>query len=71
MRPLGILTVLDRNNKWILAKLAHISPDTQLQKAGYCEEIDSEYVRCGTASIFFTKHFLNLKRIYTQTWKLA
>lgn len=36
----------------ISAKPVHIDPDTQILKAGYCEKIDSEYVRCGTASIF-------------------
>lgn len=36
----------------ISAKPVHIDPDTQIQKAGYCEKTDSEYVRCGTASIF-------------------
>lgn len=44
--------LLDEIRERISAKPAHISPDTQLQKAGYCEKIDSEYVRCGTASIF-------------------
>ena len=36
----------------ISAKPVHIDPDTQIRKVGYCEKIDSEYVRCGTASIF-------------------
>lgn len=35
----------------------------QLPKPGYCEKIDSEYVRCGTAGIFmFTEP---LKGVYT------
>ncbi len=38
--------------KRIGAAPMHIDPDTQIPKHGYCEKIDSEYVRCGTASIF-------------------
>lgn len=30
----------------------HIDPDTDIPKPGYCEKVDSEYIRCGTASIF-------------------
>ena len=36
----------------IAAKPIHIDPEAELPKHGYCEKIDSEYVRCGTASIF-------------------
>lgn len=36
----------------IYAKPVHINPDTQIKKVGYCEKTDSEYVRCGTTSIF-------------------
>ncbi|MCI8510948.1 MAG: IS630 family transposase [Lachnospiraceae bacterium] len=36
----------------IQAKSSHISPDTQLPQPGCCERIDSEYSRCGAASIF-------------------
>lgn len=40
------------NREQISVKSVHISPDAQLQKSEYFEKIDSEYVRCGTASIF-------------------
>ena len=31
----------------ISAKTIHTDPDTELPKPGYCEKVDSEYVRCG------------------------
>lgn len=46
------LQLLGEIRERISEKPAQISPDTQLQKSGHCEKIDSEYVRCGTASIF-------------------
>ena len=36
----------------ITAKAMSLDPNTQLPIHGYCEKIDSEYVRLGTASIF-------------------
>lgn len=36
----------------IQARPVHTHPDLSLPQPGYCEKIDSEYVRCGTASIF-------------------
>lgn len=36
----------------IQARPIHPHPDTPLPQPGYCEKIDSEYVRCGTAGIF-------------------
>ena len=36
----------------ISASPLRLDPDTRLPKPGYCEKIDSEYIRCGTASIF-------------------
>lgn len=36
----------------IQAKPIHTNPDTQLPQPNYCRKNDSEYVRCGTASIF-------------------
>ena len=36
----------------IAAKPIHYDPDSEIPKPGYCEKIDSEYIRCGTASIF-------------------
>ncbi len=44
--------LLDEVRERISAKSVHTEPDTQIQKVGYSEKIDSEYVRCGTASIF-------------------
>lgn len=34
------------------AKPMRVDPETELLVPGYCERIDDEYVRCGTASIF-------------------
>lgn len=36
----------------INAKPIHLDPETELPQHGYCEKIDYEYKRCGTASIF-------------------
>lgn len=46
------LQLLGEIRERILAKPLHLDADTQLPKPGYCQKIDSEYVRCGTASIF-------------------
>jgi len=46
------LQFLDEIRRYISSKTTHIDPDTQLPKKGYCEKINSEYIRCGTASIF-------------------
>lgn len=44
--------LLDEIRNRISAKPLHIDADTGLPKPGRTEKIDSEYVRCGTASIF-------------------
>lgn len=36
----------------ITAKPLHTDPETEIPGAGYCQKIDYEYKRCGTASIF-------------------
>ena len=36
----------------ILSKPLRLDPDTEITKHGEVEKIDSEYIRCGTASIF-------------------
>ena len=46
------IQLLDEIRERIQAKPIHTDPDTQLPQPGYCEKIDSGYVRCGTASIF-------------------
>ncbi len=46
------LRLLDEIRERISSEPARIDPDTQLPKNGYCEKIESEYVRCGTAGIF-------------------
>lgn len=46
------LQLLGEIREWISAVPIHMDPDTQLPKPRYCEKIDSEYIRCGTASIF-------------------
>ena len=46
------LQLLGETRERIAASPLHLDPDTQLPKPGYCEKIDSEYIRCGTASIF-------------------
>jgi transposase len=44
--------LLDEIRERVSAKPLHIDPDTGLARPGAVEKIDSEYVRCGTASIF-------------------
>jgi transposase len=44
--------LLDEIRQRISAKALRMSPDTNLPLPGTVEKIDSEYVRCGTASIF-------------------
>jgi hypothetical protein len=44
--------LLDEIRDRINAKPIRIDPDTVLPKPGEVEKIDSEYIRCGTASIF-------------------
>ena len=44
--------LLDEIRERVSAKPLRIDPDTGLPKPGTVEKIDSEYVRCGTASIF-------------------
>ncbi len=44
------LQLLGEIRERISSRPAHIGPDTQLPRSGYCEKIDSGYVRCGTAS---------------------
>lgn len=44
--------LLDEIRERVAAKPLCINPDTGLPKHGRLEKIDSEYVRCGTASIF-------------------
>ena len=46
------IQLLDEIRERILAKPLRTDPETELPKPGVCEKIDSEYVRCGTASIF-------------------
>lgn len=46
------LQLLGEIRERISAAPMHTDPDTHLPKPGYCEKIDSEYVRCGTAGIF-------------------
>lgn len=46
------IQLLDEIRERIQAKPLHINPGTELPAPGYCTKIDSEYVRCGTASIF-------------------
>lgn len=46
------LQLLGEVRERISAAPLHMDPDTQLPKPGYCEKIDSEYARYGTASIF-------------------
>lgn len=59
------LQLLDEIRERISAKPARIDPDTQIQRCGYCEKIDSEYVRCGTASIFmFTEPLGGWRHVY-------
>ena len=57
--------LLDEIRERISAKPARIDPDTQIQRSGYCEKIDSEYARCGTASIFmFTEPLGGWRHVY-------
>lgn len=59
------LQLLDEIRERISAKPARIDPETQIQRSGYCEKIDSEYVRCGTASIFmFTEPLGGWRHVY-------
>lgn len=59
------LQLLDEIRERISAKPARIDPDTQIPMGGYCEKIDSEYVRCGTASIFmFTEPLGGWRHVY-------
>ena len=44
--------LLDEIRERVSAKPLRIAPDTALEIQGTVEKIDSEYVRCGTASIF-------------------
>ena len=44
--------LLDEIRERVSAKPMSIDPDTGIKKHGKVEKIDSEYVRCGTASIF-------------------
>lgn len=44
--------LLDEIRERISAKPLQTDPDTGLPKPGKIEQIDSEYIRCGTASIF-------------------
>jgi len=46
------IQLLDEIRDRILAKPLRLDPDTGLPKPGEIEKLDSEYVRCGTASIF-------------------
>jgi hypothetical protein len=46
------LQLLGEVRERISAQPLHLDADTQLPSPGYCQKIDSEYVRCGTASIF-------------------
>ena len=46
------IQLLDEIRNRVSAKPLHMDPDTGLPKPGAVEKIDSEYVRCGTASIF-------------------
>ena len=46
------IQLLDEIREGILSKPLRINPDTGLPKPGEVEKIDSEYIRCGTASIF-------------------
>lgn len=46
------LQLLGEVRERIAASPLRLDPDTQLPKPGYCEKIDSEYIRHGTASIF-------------------
>lgn len=46
------LQLLGEARERISAKPLHLDSETQLPKPGYCQKIDSEYIRCGTASIF-------------------
>jgi len=59
------LQLLDEIRERISSRPVHIDPDTQLPQNGYCEKIDSEYVRCGTASIFmFTEPLGGWRHVY-------
>jgi transposase len=44
--------LLDEIRERVSAKPLHTDPDTGLTHPGAVEKIDSEYIRCGTASIF-------------------
>lgn len=44
--------LLDEIRERVSAKPLSVDPDTGLPKPGRIEKIDSEYIRCGTASIF-------------------
>jgi len=44
--------LLDEIRERVTAKPLHIDPDTNVIMRGQVEKIDSEYIRCGTASIF-------------------
>lgn len=46
------IQLLDEIRERISAEPLRTDPDTKLPKPGKVEKIDSEYVRCGTASIF-------------------
>ena len=46
------LQLLGEVRERISAKPLHLDSETQLPQPGYFQKIDSEYVRCGTASIF-------------------
>jgi transposase len=44
--------LLDEIRERVAAKPLHLDPDTGLPEHGTVEKIDTEYIRCGTASIF-------------------
>lgn len=46
------LRMLDEVRERIAAKPMTLDPDSKLPEHGYCEKIDSEYVRCKATSIF-------------------
>ncbi len=59
------LQLLGEIRERISSRPAHIDPDTQLPRSGYCEKIDPEYVRCGTASIsMFTEPLGGWRHVY-------
>lgn len=58
------IQLLDEIRERISAKPLRTDPDTVLPKPGEIEKIDSEYVRCGTASIFmFTEPLVGWRHV--------